>query len=345
VGNVPRGPERPDMTATLSPSVGIDAVTYWLPPTDLTLDELSERGELCGTQEVLASFGFHRARIARNESHVEMAMHAVRALLDESGVAPDEIDLVLYAGALTSSSTMACTPAPDGVVLQLRDVMDFFKYPGSALQSELELTRAAVAGIDQQGCASVLSAVRLGRAMLLAEEDVRAVLCVSADRLPAGAPREMVYNLVSDGACAVLLRRGAPGERVRNRVVACHQVTKGAFWEAGERESEIIAAYFPTARTAVEELLRKAGVTMRDVAWVIPHNVSLRSWEILLRLLDCPRAKLFADNIERIGHTIAADNFINLRDAADAGLLRRGDLLLLFTFGYGLHWSCMLLEH
>jgi 3-oxoacyl-[acyl-carrier-protein] synthase-3 len=181
--------------------------------------------------------------------------------------------------------------------------------------------------------------------VLLAEEDVRAVLCVGADRLPAGAPREMVYNLVSDGACAALLRRAAPGERVRNRVVACHQLTKGALWDAGSLENEIIAAYFPTARVAVEEVLRKAGVTMRDVAWVIPHNVSLRSWEILLRLLDCPREKLFADNIGRIGHTIAADNFINLRDAADAGLLRQGDLLLLFTFGYGLNWSCMLLEH
>ena len=333
------------MAATLAPSVGIDAVAYWLPPAALTLEELAARGALHGAPQTLAAFGFRRARVAEHESHVDMALRAVSALLNETGVAPDEIDLVLYAGALTSSSTMACAPAPDGAVLQLRSVMDCFKYPVSVLQSELDLTRAAVAGVDQQGCASVFSAIRLGRAMLLAEEDMRTVLCVSADRLPPGAPREMVYNLVSDGACAALLRRGAPGERVRNRVVACHQITKGAFWDAGSLENEIIAAYFPTARTAVEEVLRKGGVTLRDVSWVIPHNVSLRSWDILLRLLDCPREKLFADNIGRIGHTIAADNFINLRDAADAGLLRPGDLLLLFTFGYGLNWSCMLLEH
>ena len=46
-----------------------------------------------------------------------------------------------------------------------------------------------------------------------------------------------------------------------------------------------------------------------------------------------------------MGHTIAADNFINLRDATDSGLIRKGDLLLLFTFGYGLNWSCMVVEH
>jgi 3-oxoacyl-[acyl-carrier-protein] synthase-3 len=324
--------------------VGIEAVTYWLPPATVGLGELAERGALRGAAETLEAFGFRQACVAERESHVEMATHATRALLDETGVDPEEVDLLLYAYALTSSGTMTLEP-PNGAALVLHDVLDCFKYPASALQSELGMTRAAVAGVGQTGCASIFSAVRLGRAALLAEEDVRTVVCVSADRLPAGAPREMVYNLVSDGACAALLRRGEPGERVRNRVVACHQITKGALWDAGSFESEIIAAYFPTARAAVEETLAKAGVTMRDVAWVIPHNVSLRSWEILLRLIDCPREKLFAENIGRVGHTIAADNFINLRDASDAGLLEPGDLLLLFTFGYGLNWSCMLLEH
>lgn len=321
--------------------VGIDAVTYYLPESAPTLAELEQRGALRGSASTLAGFGFHHARVAESESHVDMAMHAVRTLLEETGTPPDEIDLVLYAGALTSSSTMQCAPAPTGSVLQLRDVMDFFKYPVSRLQSEMDFVNASVAGIDQQGCAAIFSSVRLARAMLLAEDDVRTVLCVSADRLPTGASREVVYNLVSDGACAMLVRRDAS----RNRILATHQITKGAFWDSGSLENEIIAAYFPTARTVIEETLRKAGVTLDDITWVIPHNVSLRSWEILLGLIGCPREKLYSANIARVGHTIAADNFINLRDATDAGLLRRGDLLLLFTFGYGLNWSCMVLEH
>lgn len=327
-----------------TPTVGIDAVSYWLPEAAPTLAELAGRGALRGSAETLAAFGFERARVAGTESHAEMALHAARELIEEAGVAPDEIDLILYAGALTSSSTMACDTGDDGSVLRLSDVMDFFKYPVSALQSELDLTRAAVAGVDQQGCASVFSAVRLGRAMLIAEPEMETVLVVSADRLPQGAKREIVYNLVSDGACAALLRR-SNGRAARNRIIACHQITKGAYWDAGSLEHEVVAAYFPTAQTVVAELLRKAGVTMQDVRWVIPHNVSLRSWEILLGLLGCPREKLFAANIPRIGHTIAADNFINLRDAEDAGLIAPGDLLLLFTFGYGLNWSAMLLEH
>jgi 3-oxoacyl-[acyl-carrier-protein] synthase-3 len=321
--------------------VGIDAVTYYLPASAPTLAELEQRGALRGPAATLAGFGFERARVAEFETHVDMAMEAVRALLDETRTPADEIDLVLYAGALTSSSTMECTTPPPGTVLQMRDLMDFFKYPVSRLQSELDFANASVAGIDQQGCAAIFSSIRLARATLLAEPDVRTVLCVSADRLPHGAPREVVYNLVSDGACAMLVRRDA----ARNRILATHQVTKGAFWDSGSLENEIIAAYFPTARTVIEETVRKAGVTLDQIRWVIPHNVSLRSWEILLGLIGCPREKLYSANIGRVGHTIAADNFINLRDATDAGLLHKGDLLLLFTFGYGLNWSCMVLEH
>ena len=329
------------MPPRAAPAVGIEAVAYHLPATARTLDELHRRGALRSAPETLAGFGFRHARVAEHETHVEMALHAARAVLQDARVDPAEVDLVLYAGALTSSSTMATGPAPHGTVLQLREVADFFKYPASCLQSELDLSGAAVAGVDQQGCASIFSAIRLGRAMLVAEDRVRTVLCVSADRLPDGASREMVYNVVSDGACAAILRRDARA----NRIVEFGHVTKGAFWDAGSLESEIVAAYFPTARTVIHDTLRRAGLTLDDIAWIIPHNVSLRSWEILLGLLECPREKLFADNIARVGHTIAADNLINLRDATDAGLLKPGELLLLFTFGYGLHWSCVVLEH
>ena len=43
--------------------------------------------------------------------------------------------------------------------------------------------------------------------------------------------------------------------------------------------------------------------------------------------------------------TIAADHAINLCDAAKAGKVKPGDYLLLFTFGFGAHWACTILQH
>ncbi|MGH7571597.1 MAG: 3-oxoacyl-ACP synthase III family protein [Gemmatimonadota bacterium] len=321
--------------------VGIAGVTYRLPSTVLQLDELHARGSLRSAPEMLAGFGFQQVHIADTESAVEMAMSAVDLLLGETGVDPEEIGAVLYAGALASSSSLPADPSLDGAALHLPEVMDLFKYPVSRIQAEFGLTRATAIGVNQQACASLFSAIRIGRDMLLAEPDIRAVLCVAADKFPAHAPREMIYNVISDAACAALLRKDRP----HDRILACGHVTKGAFWDASEMENEIIAAYFPTARTVIHETLGRAGLALDDIAWIVPHNVSLRSWEILLGLLELPRERLFADNIARVGHTIASDSFLNLRDLLDSGRVRNGDRLLLFTFGYGLNWSCIVVEH
>lgn len=337
------------MTASpLSPEcVGLAGVAYHLPPDARDLGQLAAAGLIAGDVAPLASFGFASARVAGDESHVEMAIQAARRVLDDTDTGPGEVDLLLYAGALASSSVAPCAPPPPGSVLHLASVPELFRYPASILQQELELDAAVVAGVNQQACASMFSAIQFGRAALLTDPHVRAVLCVAADRLPAGAPRDIVFNLVSDGACAALLRRDAP----MNRILAIHQVTKPMLFEdgagaaGGTPDAEVIAAYFPTAMKVIEATLRKAALTLDDIAWIIPHNVSLRSWEILLGMLGLPARKLFGANIARVGHTIAADNIMNLRDAQDAGLLRRGDRLLLFTFGFGLNWSCMVLEH
>lgn len=323
------------------PAVMITGASYFLPPTIRSLSDLAREGLLSGDVAPLATFGFANVRIARDESQVDMAVRAARDLLEETGTGSDDVDLVLYAGALASSGVEPSLPPPPGSVLHLTSVPELFRYPASMLQQELDLSNAVVAGVSQQGCASMFTAIRMGRAALIADPGVRQVLCVASDRLPDGAARDVVLNVVSDGACAVLLRRDGPGDRI----LACHQVSKPMMYGDASLDAEVIAAYFPTAVRTIEATLRMAGLTIDDIAWIIPHNVSLRSWEILLGMLKAPREKLYAANIARVGHTIAADNVINLRDAHDAGLIAPGDRLLLFTFGFGLNWSCMILEH
>lgn len=329
------------ITPVPAAEIGMAELAYYLPPTRRSLAELHADGLLSGSPDTLATFGFEYAHLANGESHLDLAVEAARRALERSAIEPAEIGLLLYATALTGSATMAADSAAEpGAVLRLGSVAECFQYPAPYLQAELELTRAAVAGVDQQGCASLMSAVRMGRAMLSAEPGLGTVLCVSADVFPAGQPRDLVYNVISDGACAVLLERGAP-----NRILACAQVTKGSYWGAAAVEHEVIAAYFPTAKNLIATTLARAGLTLDDIALVIPHNVSLRSWDILRGLLELPAEKVFTDNIARVGHTIASDNILNMRDAIDCGRVRSGDKLLLFTFGFGLNWSCMVVQH
>jgi 3-oxoacyl-[acyl-carrier-protein] synthase-3 len=322
---------------------GIQSTAVYLPDQTFTVDELEARGLLRGSAETLKAFGFGSAHVAVYESNIELAVSAAEKLLEHCDVDRNEIGMILYAAAMSSSATLWASPAgaTDRSVLSFDGVADLFKYPASVLQYELELPNASVAGINQLGCASIFAALRHARALLLAEEDLQSVLCVSADKFPPGHPRDLAYTLVSDGACAALVRRNSS----KNQIVACTQVTKGAHWDTETIENEIIASYFPTATALIDSTLRKAGLTIDDIALVIPHNVSLRSWEILGRLIGCPADRIYTDNIAAVGHTIASDTLLNLERATNAGRVKKGDFLLLFTFGYGSNWACMIVQH
>ena len=323
--------------------IGIESIAEYLPPRVATVTELGARGLLSRSGVTLRSFGFETVHLAGDESNLDMAIAAAEKLLRESDIDRDEIGMILYAAALNSSSTLwnGNGVSRPGSVLDLGNVHDLFKYPGSVLQTRLDLPNAAVVGINQVGCASIFAALRMARALISTEDNLTAILCVSSDKFPADQPRDLAYNLVSDGACAALVRRGSE----RNRIVECAHVTKGALWDSDTIENEIIAAYFPTAATLIGRTLEKAGLTIDDIAVVIPHNVSLRSWEILGRLIKCPADRIYTDNISKVGHTIASDNLLNLRHATEAGLVKKGDYMLLFTFGYGSNWASMVVQH
>jgi 3-oxoacyl-[acyl-carrier-protein] synthase-3 len=166
------------------------------------------------------------------------------------------------------------------------------------------------------------------------------VLCVSSEFYPSAAGREAITNCTADAGCAVVVERG--GER--NRIVAARTVTKGYLWKAYAMRDEVMASYFPTAASVITRTVADAGWRPEDVDWVIPHNVSLTSWEILMRVCALPRARLWDANIARIGHTLAGDNFINLRDAVDSGAVRAGAKAILFSYGYGAHWTALAIE-
>ena len=316
---------------------GIAAIRYEFPASTRSVRELAAAGLLESSPETLETLGFDQVRVACDESSYSLALRAGASLLKEHDIDPDSIGLLVYGGA---PAALAFAPA-NALVDSAADTVSAarFRFPSTRLQYELGLERASVLAVDQLACATLFGAVRIARSLCITEGIERA-LCISADMYPPLAGREALFNCTADAGCAVLVERR--GER--NRIVAARTVTKGYYWDADAMRDEIVASYFPTARHVMSETIREAGWSAADVDWVIPHNVSRRSWEILMGLVAFPRARLWADNIARDGHTLAGDNFINLRDALDAGAITPGERLLLFSYGYGAHWTALAVE-
>jgi 3-oxoacyl-[acyl-carrier-protein] synthase-3 len=315
----------------------IAGIRYAFPEGSRTVRELADERLLDSSAETMESFGFGRIHFADTESPYDLALKAATRLLEETGIDRESIGLLIYGG---TPGSMSFAPAKHAEAAAAGlCTMSRFKYPSTRLQYDLDLPNASTLAVDQLACATLLGAVRIARSLCLTEGIERA-LCVCSEFFPAKAGREAIFNCTSDAACAVLIER----DGLRNRLVSATNVTKGYYWDVDSLRDEIVASYFPTARHVMLRTIADAGWEPADVDWIIPHNVSARSWEILSGLVRLPRARLFSQNIALHGHTLAGDNFINYSDALDGGCIKPGQKVVLFSYGFGAHWTGIAVE-
>ena len=321
---------------THNPAIGMSGVAAVLAPQQLDLEQLSAAGLLESAPAVLRQFGFARAHVAQTSCETgDMALRAARQALDDAGLRPGEIDLLIWASARPESQVR---PGTAGNSAQ-PDIFDGFRYQAAWLQETLGLDRAEVLGVSQQGCSTMFSALRTARAILSSEHREHA-LCVASDVLPAGSPREILYNVISDGACAVVMSRGGTSDRWR----AFRQISSGYYWDPVERAPEIMASYFVTGRQVIQELLRAADVRPDQVDVVLPTGINRMSWDVMMQLVGIPGDRLY-EGPEPFGHTISADSFVQLEHLRRHGNVPAGSTVLMFTYGFGSTWCALLLEH
>jgi len=89
---------------------------------------------------------------------------------------------------------------------------------------------------------------------------------------------------------------------------------------------------------AVMTGLRQNGLTIQDVALLIPHQANDRISQMVARKLQLPPEKVIR-NIERYGNTTAASIPIALDEVARDGRLKVNDVLVLTSFGSGYTWA------
>jgi 3-oxoacyl-[acyl-carrier-protein] synthase-3 len=88
----------------------------------------------------------------------------------------------------------------------------------------------------------------------------------------------------------------------------------------------------------VTDCLAACSLTAHDVGLIIPHQMNLRIMSAAAERLELPMDKVFV-NIDRYGNTGAATVPVALHEAHEQGRLKRGDIVVLVTFGAGLTWA------
>jgi 3-oxoacyl-[acyl-carrier-protein] synthase-3 len=102
---------------------------------------------------------------------------------------------------------------------------------------------------------------------------------------------------------------------------------KNVFKNASERMPE-----------AVETALAANGLSVDEVALLIPHQANDRISQMVAHKLRLPLEKVVR-NIDRFGNTTAASIPVALDESVRDGRLNRGDILVLTAFGSGFTWA------
>jgi 3-oxoacyl-[acyl-carrier-protein] synthase-3 len=315
----------------MSDDVFVHSLATALGDQSFTIEESFAEQRLFSSVEQYRESGFDRHRMCSpNVSPYDLAHAAVKNIRSEL----TNTTSIIYATCLTLNGNIGSTEK----FKETRDVKFLMDYPASHLQADFDLMNAAVIGLNQQACTSMLGSLRLAKALLVAEPEQEKILCVTADRFPQGAYYEQAYNVISDGAAACVVSR----ERKGYRIVAAHALTNGALAQA--TDDETVGSYFSYTHRLFTELLERSKLSMDQIDWIIPQNTNVNAWVILSRLLGTDIEKVYFDSIRDVGHIISSDNIVNLKRLEDEKKVQPGQKLLLFMAGFGLNWQAVILE-
>lgn len=184
----------------------------------------------------------------------------------------------------------------------------------------------------------------------LIETGMRRVLVVGAETLSriTDPDDRGTIILVGDGAGAVVVEADDDRPSLLGWDIGCDGSARHILYcdVGGWIQMEGREVFRRAVRVMVDSAARtfaKAGVTVDDVALVVPHQANQRIIDAACQRLGVP-AERVSSVLAHTGNTSSASIPLALADAADTGRLSPGDLVLLVGFGAGMTWASALLR-
>jgi 3-oxoacyl-[acyl-carrier-protein] synthase-3 len=307
--------------------------------TNAELEKLVETSD----EWILTRTGIKERRIARPDEPTSlMAAEAARRALTAAGITAEQVDLIIVA-TITPDMGFPCTAC---FVQREIGARNAFCY-------DLEAACSGFVFALDTACQYVASG-RVDTVLVIGAEKISCItdwtdrsLCVlfgdgaGAAVVQARPDRRGILGSVlrSDGRLSELLKLPGGGSRYPASEETIRQ--KLHFMKMDGKE---VFKHAVTSMTDVaKRVLVQAGVTLEQVKLVIPHQANMRIVNAIRDRLGGRDDQYFI-NLERYGNTSAASVILALDEAAKAGRLERGDLVLLVAFGGGFTWGATLLE-
>ncbi|WP_100403326.1 beta-ketoacyl-ACP synthase III [Bacillus sp. FJAT-42315] len=267
--------------------------------------------------------GIEERRIAgEEESTSDMGVKAAKKAVEQAGIHPEEIDLIVVA-----------TVTPD------------YSFPSVACMIQEKIGAKKAAAMDvSAACAGFMYGIVTAK-QFIDTGTYKYVLVVGVEKLS----KILDWNdrntavLFGDGAGATLLGPVSEGRGILSFELGAD----GAGFKHLYQDQYVQMNGREVFKFAVRQMgescinvLEKAGLQKEDVDFLLPHQANIRIIEAARQRLDLPTEKVSV-TINKYGNTSAASIPLTFVEELEAGKIKDDDLLVMVGFGGGLTWGAI----
>ncbi|MCB2197424.1 MAG: ketoacyl-ACP synthase III [Bacteroidetes bacterium] len=316
----------------------ITGIGAYVPDYILTNDELSKMVDT-SDEWIMTRIGIKERHIIKEkgEGSSFVGTKAVQELLEKTNTSPDEVDLLICA-----------TVTPD------------HQFPATAnIISDKVGIRNAHSFDLNAGCSGFLYA--LNTASKFVEGGAyKKVVVVGAEKMSSIVDYQdrATCPIFGDGAGAVLLEPTTEDIGIVDSIlqsdgvgrVHLHQKAGGSVAPASHETIDARQHYIyqegqPVFKWAVSkmadvsvEMMQRHNIEPDDLNWLVPHQANMRIIEATANRMGIKKEQVMI-NIQKYGNTTAATLPLCLWEWEDQ--LKKGDNIILATFGAGFTWGSM----
>lgn len=323
-------------------SVGILGIGHYVPEKILTNFDLEKMVDT-SDEWITERTGIKQRHIAAaEEATSDLALNAGKKALADAGVKAEELDLIIVATA----SPDHAFPSTACLVQDRIGAVNAAAFDLSAGCSGFVYSLGVASQMIKSGLykkALIIGAETLSRIMNWKDRNTCVLFGDGAGAAVIGEVEDgygvLGIDLGADGSGGKYLYQPAGGSRkpASQETIDGHEHT--IHMNGPEVFKFAIQIMGKTAKTA----LKNAGMKPEELDMLFPHQANLRIISSAAKRLKMPMEKVWV-NVNKYANTSAASIPIALCEAQEAGVLKKGDNILLVGFGAGLTWSAIVLK-
>ena len=333
-------------------NVGIVGTGVYLPKKIMTAAEIAAAtGGIWSEDAVRSKLGINQKYIAGpDEGTQEMGALAALKCLEKTGVDPKEIDLILCMGE------------------------EWKEYPltTSALYIQDRIGAVNAWGIDVQNrCCTCVSAMKIARDMMVADETINTVLIAGGYRNGdfvdyTDKDMSMMYNLSCGGGAILLKKNYGKNLLLGSKIIADGSLSRTAGVEIGgiakpftpenveegyrslrlldakKMKDRLNIVSMPNWYKCIDDSLAQAGLERKDIDYLDILHIKRSGHRGMLADLGLTEENTIY--LEDYGHIGQVDQILSLELAIQQGKVKPGSVVCMIAAGIGYVWSANIIR-